>query len=82
MALFSELETIGKYVEENINNLDLDILMRYLTLCNENGSIVGESEETEIFTEEEILIISDQYYAEVQGLKEESKISNEYSYIG
>lgn len=48
MESFSELKTVGKYVEENINNLDLDILMKYLTLCNETGSIVGEGDETEI----------------------------------
>lgn len=80
MEPFSELKNIGNYVEENINNLDLNILMRYLTLCNETGSIVGEGEETEIFSEEEILVIRDQYYTEIQGLKGDSKISNEYAF--
>ncbi len=80
MEPFSELKTFRKYVEENTNNLDLNVLNKYLVLCNETGSIVGEKEETEVFTEEEILLISEKYYTEIEFLKEERKISNEYAY--
>ena len=80
MEPFSELLAVRSYVEENINNLDTDVLSRYIVLCNETGSIVGESDEAEIFTEEQILSISKKYYEEIQEVEGECKISNEYAY--
>ena len=66
MEPFSELLAVRSYVEENINNLDSDVLSRYIVLCNETGAIVGEADEVEIFTEEQILAISKKYYEEIQ----------------
>lgn len=80
MEPFSELLAVRSYVEENINNLDADVLSRYIVLCNEIGAIVGEADEVEIFTEEQILAISKKYYEEIQEVEGECKVSNEYAY--
>ncbi|MBR3825013.1 MAG: hypothetical protein IKJ39_07410 [Lachnospiraceae bacterium] len=80
MEPFSELLAVRSYVEENINNLDSDVLSRYIVLCNETGAIVGEADEVEIFTEEQILAISKKYYEEIQEVEGECKVSNEYAY--
>lgn len=80
MEPFSELLAVRSYVEENINNLDSDVLSRNIVLCNETGAIVGEADEVEIFTEEQILAISKKYYEEIQEVEGECKVSNEYAY--
>ncbi|MBR4085727.1 MAG: hypothetical protein IKK33_15740 [Lachnospiraceae bacterium] len=81
MEPFSELLMLRSYIEENIDNLDADVLNRYIALCNETGgAVVGEADETELLTEEEILLISEKYYEEIQEAEGECRISYEYAY--
>lgn len=80
MEAFAKLKEFRKYAELNIDSFEPDILDEYIVLCNETGQIVGEGEESELFSDEDILFMREKYYAQVKELSDEDKLISDYGY--
>lgn len=80
MEAFAKLKEFRKYAELNIDSFEPDILDEYIVLCNETGQIVGEGEESELFSDEDILFMREKYYAQVKELSDEDKLVSDYGY--
>lgn len=80
MEAFAKLKEFREYAELNIDSFEPDILDEYIVLCNETGQIVGEGEESELFSDEDILFMREKYYAQVKELSDEDKLVSDYGY--
>lgn len=80
MEAFAKLKEFREYTELNIDSFEPDILDEYIVLCNETGQIVGEGEESELFSDEDILFMREKYYAQVKELSDEDKLVSDYGY--
>lgn len=78
MEAFAGLKEFRKYIESNIDNLNSDVLKEYILLCNETGQIVGE--ESELFSDEEVILMRERYYAKDKKLSDEDKLISTYGY--
>lgn len=80
MQPFAKLKGFREYAKLHINSFEPNVLQEYIVLCNETGQIVGEGEESELFSEEEILLMREKYYTEIHALSEEHKLVSDYGY--
>lgn len=80
MEPFAKLKGFCKYVKLHINGIEPDVLEEYILLCNETGQIVGEGEESKLFSEEDILLMREKYYTEIHTLSDEHKLVSDYGY--
>jgi len=80
MGPFAKLKGFREYAELNINSFEPGVLEEYVVLCNETGQIVGEGEESELFSEEEISDMREKYYTEIHALSEEDQLVSDYGY--
>lgn len=80
MEPFAKLKGFREYVKLHINSIEPDVLEEYILLCNETGQIVGEGEESELFSEEDILLMREKYYTEIHTLSDEHKLVSDYGY--
>lgn len=80
MEPFAKLKGFCEYVKSHINGIEPDVLEEYILLCNETGQIVGEGEESELFSEEDILLMREKYYTEIHTLSDEHKLVSDYGY--
>lgn len=80
MEAFAKLKEFREYAELNLDSFEPDILQEYIVLCNETGQIVGEGEESELFSDEEILLMREKYYAKDKRLSDEDELITAYGY--
>lgn len=80
MKPFAKLKGFREYAKLHINGIEPDVLEEYILLCNETGQIVGEGEESELFSEEDILLMREKYYTEIHTLSDEHKLVSDYGY--
>ena len=80
MEAFAKLKEFREYAELNIDSFEPDILGEYIVLCNETGQIVGEGEESELFSDEEILLMREKYYAKDKRLSDEDELMRDYGF--
>lgn len=80
MEVFDKLNYFYEYAEKNINNFNNNELNEYITLCNEVGQVIDQIYEPQLFSEEEIMVMSDRYWSGIELLSEKDKIINRYNY--
>ncbi len=80
MESFEPLKSVDDYLEQNLEKLDHSVLEGYINLCNETGAIVGEADETSLFSEEEIIDMANQYYEAVKELPKKEQVATDYAF--